>query len=130
LIAAMFLRVYPQEGQRIPKSFEAFVSAVSDWQGMFIEMDGSFVWSFEMDGNRFQIDGMVYDREGAIEYLELKGNWNPGAWTEIMTALVESPIEPKAWDRLFRIHDVANESWHTPSAILDRFQGGMLSDGD
>ncbi len=44
-----------------------------DW--LYFEMDGSFVWAVrEGEESVGQIDGMIYDRDDAIEYLDLKGN--------------------------------------------------------
>jgi hypothetical protein len=126
----MFLRIYAQEGKRLPRSFESFVAALSDWRGMFIEMDGSFVWSIVVDGLRHQIDGMVYDREGAIEYLELKGNLTPDSWTQLLQTLADDAAAPSAWNDLYRIHDVARQTWNNPSGILEELRVGGGRDGD
>lgn len=118
MTASMFLRVYAHEGKRLSRSFESFVATLNDWQGMFIEMDGSFVWAFVCEERRYQVDGMVYDRDGAIEYLELKGNLIPEMWKQLLKALSDDADEPSEWDPAFRIHDVTHQCWTTPTAIL------------
>lgn len=124
----MFLRVYAHEGKRLPKSFESFVEDLSDWHGMFIEMDGSFVWSFVADGHRHQLDGMVYDREEAVEYLEVKGELMPEMWARLARTLAGDASEPTAWDRILRVHDVARQRWATPSVILQTILEGGAND--
>jgi hypothetical protein len=114
----MFLRVYAREGKRLSTSFESFVAILNQWHGMYIELDGSFVWAFVSDGRRYQLDGMVYDREGAIEYLELKGDLIPEMWNQLITALVDDAPDSGGYDSALRVHDVANENWITPEALL------------
>lgn len=126
----MFLRVYAREDRRLPKSFESFVAALNDWPGMFVEMDGSFVWAMRVDGLRYQVDGMVYDRDGAIEYLELKGELTPDSWIQLLQTLADDPTAPSAWDDLFRIHDVSRQTWKQPSGILEELRVGGGDDGD
>jgi hypothetical protein len=42
---------------------------------MFIEPDGSFVWVSDRDSQTpWQVDGVLYDRNGRLLYVELKGN--------------------------------------------------------
>jgi len=113
----MFLRVYAREGQRLSTSFESFVDILSQWHGMYIELDGSFVWALAFDGRRYQLDGMVYDRDGAIEYLELKGELVPEMWNRLMTALTDDAPDSGAYDSALRVHDVENEKWTTPAKI-------------
>ena len=118
MISSMFLRVYAHEGKRLSTSFESFVDILSQWQGMFIELDGSFVWAFVSDSRRYQLDGMVYDRDGAIEYVELKGELIPEMWNRLMMALADNAADSGTCDSILRVHDVARENWTTPSAIL------------
>ena len=122
----MFLRVYAHEGKRLSTSFESFVDILSPGHGMYIELDGSFVWAFVADGRRYQLDGMVYDRDGAIEYLELKGDLIPEMWNRLMTALTDDAPESGACDSALRVHDVANENWTTPTAIYGAIRDPSL----
>jgi hypothetical protein len=125
----MFLRVYAREGKRMPTSFEGFVDTIGNWPGMFCEMDGSFVWSILVDEARTQIDGMIYDRDGSIEVVELKGNLTAGTFRQLMLALAGEPAEPSDWDREFRIHDVEGQLWKRPSQLLTQGEEGSVADG-
>ncbi|MCU0707441.1 MAG: hypothetical protein MUF23_04030 [Pirellula sp.] len=131
----MFLRIYAQEGERIPVSFEAYADAIRDWAGMFLEMDGSFVWTVDAEKQRLQVDGMIYDRDGAIEYVELKGEWPPEAWHRLLRPLVGlmdpiavDDVAPTLWEQL-RVHDVAGQQWKTPNDILLELRQGSIVDG-
>jgi hypothetical protein len=124
----MFLRIYALEGQRLTTSFEAFAESVAPWPGMFLEGDGSFVWSIPHQGGRFQIDGMVYDRDGAIEYLEVKGDEIPALVRRLVQSLACDGSDPSAWDQQIRIHDVGRQIWLRPSELLIDRDGGTVSD--
>ncbi len=103
--------VYPAEGSRFQATFEQFADRVSNWPGMFFEMDGSFVWSIPVEalGERPQIDGMVYDRDDRIEYLDLKGNARPQAWLTLFASLVGIPEEELG--EQIRIFDNSKQAW-------------------
>lgn len=123
-----FLRIYSHEDRRWATSFEALVQAIGDWPGMFFEMDGSFVWATMHGDRRFQIDGMVYDRDGAIEYIELKGDFTPDTWRQWMRAIAIESSEPSAWDRQFRVHDVSSQNWIRPSELFTGQEEGPVGD--
>lgn len=103
--------VYPTEGSRFSVTFEQFAESVSNWPGMYFEMDGSFVWSIVSDPNqgRAQIDGMVYDRDDRIEYLDLKGNARPEDWLALFGVLVGSPCDDV--HQQLRIFDNAKQAY-------------------
>jgi len=52
-----------------------------------IEQDGSFVWS----GAGWQLDGMIYDRNETLRYVDLKGNCPPQVWNALVAILAISP---------------------------------------
>jgi hypothetical protein len=101
---------------------------------MFFEMDGSFVWTVEAEKQRLQVDGMIYDRDGAIEYVELKGEWPPEAWHRLLRPLmapadlIADDATSTLWERL-RVHDVAGQQWKTPKDVLLELQQGSIVDG-
>jgi hypothetical protein len=74
-------------------SFEVAVRQLESLPRMFIEWDGSFVWrgdcenSTAGESSQWQLDGMVYDHLGAIQYLELKGCCTQTAWHQLLTIL-------------------------------------------
>ncbi len=68
----------PTGPRPIELSFESAAEVLTQWKGLFFEMDGSFVWRsaerVSPHEHQWQLDGMLYDRNGKIEYLELKGS--------------------------------------------------------
>ncbi len=86
----------PNGPSPLPISFEAIADQLTPWPGMYFEMDGSFVWvSTERDEAgvaRWQLDGMIYDRAGTVQYVELKGRCDCNAWIKLVSVL--DPSEP------------------------------------
>jgi len=72
-------------------SFETLAAELTPWVGMHFEMDGSFVWvSSERDDAglpHWQLDGMIYDRNNAVQYVELKGRCDRTAWIKLVAVL-------------------------------------------
>lgn len=111
--------IYPTVGSRFSVTLEQFAESVSTWPGMFFEMDGSFVWSIALEpsAGKAQIDGMVYDRDDRIEYLDLKGNARPEDWLALFSVLVGPQIIEDPSEQL-RIFDNAKQqyvSWKVAS---------------
>jgi hypothetical protein len=62
---------------------------------MFIEPDGSFVWTGAGDGGQpWQVDGNLIDRGDVLAYVELKGSCPAGQFDELLRGLgwPESPV--------------------------------------
>ena len=85
---------------RFEISFEQAIARLELLPRMFVELDGSFVWNGQIDGligqieaQRWQIDGMLYDRSGHVLRLELKGNAPRQAWEQLL-AIFDWPIQP------------------------------------
>lgn len=121
----MFVRVYAQEGMRIPTSFEQFMERISKWRGMHAESDGSFVWVYFDGLRRRQLDGMVYDREGALEYVELKGALTVDSVSQLLKAIT-GDRDPNVWDYTLRVHAVDDQYWMS----VDEFVGTVDTEGD
>ena len=55
---------------------------------MFIEPDGSFVWTGTTpEGERWQVDGSLIDRGDVLAYVELKGSCPEEQFNQILHAL-------------------------------------------
>jgi hypothetical protein len=54
-----------------------------------LELDGSFVWV----GDQWQLDGMIYDRDEQLQYVDLKGECPLGNWRELMAILVRETTQ-------------------------------------
>jgi|SRR4051812_34599449 hypothetical protein len=73
---------------------EAF-SALQALDRMFIEPDGSFVWTgVAPDGQRWQLDGTLIDRGDVLAYVELKGSCPEDQFDLLLSALgwPQSPL--------------------------------------
>jgi hypothetical protein len=70
-----------------PCSFEEAVAALEALPRMFVELDGSFVWRSPDEEQRWQLDGCLYDREGRLQYVELKGACSRARFAEFLGCL-------------------------------------------
>lgn len=99
---------------------------------MFFEMDGSFVWMDHDSTPASQMDGMVYDRQGKLEYVEIKGACNAQQWHTLCQAVcglaIPPPLEPRGREteleysvinKIARVHRVAEGDWTTASEIAN-----------
>lgn len=112
----MFVRIYAAAGRSIPQSFEGFIQAVSPWDGMYAEWDGSWVWVFHEGQTRFQLDGMLYDQAGTIEYVEVKGQANRAAWERLCSLLIgdDQILTAEELGQHLRVHDIEHQCWRSP----------------
>ena len=60
-------------GTQFAVSFEAASAALASLKRMFLEPDGSFVWVSAAEDRPWQLDGVLYDRDGRLLYVDLKG---------------------------------------------------------
>jgi len=130
----LFVQIYPQPDVPCPQSFEGLVEAMHGLPGMYFEMDGSFVWVDHACTPAKQMDAMVYDRDGRLAYIEVKGDCSPYQWLLLCRAICMLPLEPSelplgpnggtpSWatlDKLLRIHEVSLGNWVTAGQIADQ----------
>ncbi len=53
---------------------------------MFCEPDGSFVWTSPRDEPTWQVDGNLYDRDGRLLFVDLKGTCPPKEFDGLLQA--------------------------------------------
>ena len=69
-------------------TFDQALSAFESFDRLFIEPDGSFVWTGSLpDGTTWQLDGNLIDRGDFLAYVELKGRCPQAQFDQILTAL-------------------------------------------
>jgi hypothetical protein len=68
-------------------TFDEVLSALEGLPRMFVEPDGSFVWTGEAQHGPWQVDGNLIDRGDVLAYAELKGRCPPGRLDELLRAL-------------------------------------------
>jgi hypothetical protein len=88
--------VIPHEALAHPfnLSFEAAVERLNQLERMFSEPDGSFVWTSPHDGPPWQIDGNLFDRNGRLLFVDLKGSCPREEFDRLLTAFgwPETPL--------------------------------------
>jgi len=68
------LDVRPDElGRGFERTFEDVAEILSQIDRLYFEPDGSFVWVAPVGEPRWQLDGVVYDRDGCVLYVDVKG---------------------------------------------------------
>ena len=80
-------------------SFEKVAGILSRFPNLHFEPDGAFTWGSidrrSKDERLWQLDGMIYDRENRIEYVELKGNCDRATWeafTQVLSGVEYRPL--------------------------------------
>ena len=68
-------------------SFEVACQRLNALHRMFLELDGSFVWTGQSDGARWQVEGSVLDRTERLLFVERWGSCPPVAFDQLLTAL-------------------------------------------
>ena len=73
-------------------SFEEAAERLERLARLYFEPDGSFVWvgSAADDRPAWQLDGVLYDRAGRLQYVELKGTCPPAAFAQLLRAVDDS----------------------------------------
>jgi hypothetical protein len=116
-------QIHAQPNERLPQSFEGMAEALSHLPGMVFEMDGSFVWMDHHSKPPGQMDGFVYDRDGRIEYVDVKGAFNGRQWRELCCVLCRSEIcfdsdrDFSSVATILRVHRTDLGEWTTASAV-------------
>ena len=69
-------------------TFDSALAALECLPRLFIEPDGSFVWtSITVDGQAWQVDGNLIDRGDCLAYAELKGSCPEERFDMLLSAL-------------------------------------------
>jgi hypothetical protein len=71
----------------LPITFEVAVEKLGSLPRLYVEPDGSFVWVSGGSDDLWQLDGMLWDRGEALQYVELKGYCSQAAWQQLIATL-------------------------------------------
>jgi hypothetical protein len=72
----------------LPVTFDDAVATLQILDRLFIEPDGSFVWTGRSpDGQTWQVDGNLIDRGDCLAYVELKGYCPEPQFNMLLSAL-------------------------------------------
>lgn len=75
-------------------SFEQVSDRLAALPRMFLEPDGSFVWVSSGPNGAWQLDGVLYDRDGRVLHVEVKGSCPEAEFDRLLAALgwPETPV--------------------------------------
>ena len=75
-------------------SFETACQRFNELPRMFLELDGSFVWTGRSGDGAWQLEGSLLDRGGRLLFVEIWGCCPPAAFDELLRALgaPETPV--------------------------------------
>jgi hypothetical protein len=69
-------------------TFDAVLEALQSLERLFIEPDGSFVWTGSTpEGRSWQVDGNLIDRGDVLAYVELKGQCPDERFNALLSVL-------------------------------------------
>ncbi len=78
------------------RSFEQVLERLLQLPGVYAEWDGSWSWTASEKNERglpaWRIEGMIYDRDAKVFYVDMQGRCTSQAWDTIISAL-EIPEE-------------------------------------
>ena len=77
--------LYGPDGGPIPTTFEAAAERLARQGRMFVEPDGSFGRRGQAEGEF--LEGTIYDAEGQIRYVDVRGNCPTVAWRAFLAAI-------------------------------------------
>jgi hypothetical protein len=80
---------------QFPSSFEEVAERLQQFDRMYFEYDGSFVWTGRSDEEEsrvtWQLDGMLYDYGGRLQRVELLGTCPWPQWQALVSAVAPPP---------------------------------------
>jgi len=66
----------PRDQLAVPMAigFDDAISRLGELERLYVEPDGSFVWTSRREGLRWQVDGNLFDKDGRVLLVDLKGS--------------------------------------------------------
>jgi hypothetical protein len=74
-------------GQPFRVTFDYAAEILSTLPRMFLEPDGSFVWTGEHEGGPWQVDGLLVDQGQRLAYMELSGRCPANEFDQLLAPL-------------------------------------------
>lgn len=76
----------PLVGPPLAIGFDEALGRLGNIERLFVEPDGSFVWTSPREGPRWQVDGNLFEREGRVQLCDMKGTCPPEGFDRLLTA--------------------------------------------
>ncbi|MCE9604880.1 MAG: hypothetical protein K8U03_08260 [Planctomycetia bacterium] len=87
------LQLAPADFAGFARTFEEVAAALERLERMFFEPDGSFVWVSSDPQDAWQLDGVLYDRDGRMLHVDLKGTCPPTALDRLLQTFGAPPTQ-------------------------------------
>ncbi|MEW4563333.1 hypothetical protein AB1K70_12455 [Bremerella sp. JC770] len=100
-------------GEPMGCSFESAQTRLNNLPRMLFEPDGSFVWAQEENDDTWQLDGVLYDRNGRLHSAEIKGNCSEEAFDTLLSAM--------GWPGTDLVFQLSNEAIFVDEGEFRRF---------
>jgi hypothetical protein len=97
-------------------SFEQAGAALAKLERLFFEPDGSFVWTSPSGRPAWQVDGNLFDRNGQLLFVDLKGSCPSEQFDRLLSAL--------GWPATPMIFQLAREAVLLDEADFRRYAAG------
>jgi hypothetical protein len=99
-------------------SFEQAAAALTVLDRLFFEPDGSLVWVSARDEAPWQVDGNLFDRNGRLLFVDLKGTCPEGAFNRLLGTL--------GWPATAVMIQLVREAVFVEEAEFRRFAGAPV----
>ncbi len=76
-------------GSPFPCTWEDAAAALERLPRMIFEPDGSWIWSGGIGNQRWQIDGHLFDFDGRLHRVELRGSCPQEQWDQLLACFGE-----------------------------------------
>lgn len=86
-MSTFHIQLIAKDGADLRTSFTAVARQLNLTQRLHMELDGSFVWV----GDGWQLDGMIYDLDDRIQYVDLKGCCPKTIWETLIGIFLLDP---------------------------------------
>jgi hypothetical protein len=107
----------------MPVSFEQAGDALNRLARLYFEPDGSFVWVSSKDEPKWQVDGNLFDRDGRLLFVDLKGSCPREQFEQLLAAF--------GWPKASIMLQLLREAVFLDEAEFRRFaEGGNPTTGD
>lgn len=75
---------HEQLGRPMAISFDDAIVRLSALERMYAEPDGSFVWTSGREGLSWQVDGNLFDKDGRVLLVDMKGSCPPADFDRLL----------------------------------------------
>lgn len=76
----------PLVGPPLAVGFDEALDRLGAIERLFAEPDGSFVWASPREGASWQVDGNLFERDGRVRLVDLKGTCPPAEFDRLLAA--------------------------------------------